>query len=65
MRKNLDEGNIGCGIFVNFQKAFETVQHDILLSKLEHCGLANEWFKSYHSNRKQYVSLMVILILLM
>ena len=60
IRKNLDEGNIGCGIFVDLQKAFDTVEHDILLSKLEHYGirgLANEWFKSYLSNRKQYVSI--------
>ena len=58
--KNLDERNIGCGIFVDLQKAFDTVEHDILLSKLEHygvCGLANEWFKSYLSKRKQYVSI--------
>ena len=56
IRKNLDEGNIGCGIFVDLQKAFDTVEHDILLAKLEHygiCGLANEWFRSYLSNRKQ------------
>ena len=60
IRKNLDEGNIGCGIFVDLQKAFDTVEHDILLAKLEHygiCGLANEWFRSYLSNRKQYVSI--------
>ena len=58
--KNLDKGNIGCGIFVNLQKAFDTVKHDILLSKLEHyiiSSLANDWFKSYLSNRKQYVSI--------
>ena len=45
IRKKLDEGNIGCGIFVDLQKAFDTVEHDILLSKHEHygiCGLANE-----------------------
>ena len=60
IRKNLDKGNISCGIFVNLQKAFDTAEHDILLSKLEHyviCGLANEWFKSYLSNKKQYVSI--------
>ena len=60
IRKNLDEGNIGCGIFVDLQKAFDTAEHDILLSKLEHYsirGLANEWFKTCLSNRKQYVSI--------
>ena len=60
IRKNLDKGNIGCGIFVNLQKAFETVEHDILLAKLEHygiCGMANNWFKSYLFNRKQFVSI--------
>ena len=60
IKKNLYEGNIGCGIFVDLQKAFDTVEHEILLSKLEHYGirgLANEWVKSYLSNRKQYVSI--------
>ena len=60
IRKNLDEGNIGCGIFVDLQKAFDTIEHDILLSKLKHYGvhgLANDWFKSYLSNRKKYVSI--------
>ena len=60
IRRNLDDGNIGCGISVDLQKAFDTEKHDILLSKLEHyCvrGLANEWFKSHLSKRKQYVSI--------
>ena len=60
IRKNLDEGNIDCGIFVDLQKAFDTIKHDILSSKLEHYGirgLANKWFKSYLSNRNQYVSI--------
>ena len=60
IRKNLDQGNIRCAIFVDLQEAFDTVEHNILLSKLENYGipgLANEWFKSYLSNRKQYVSI--------
>ena len=60
IRKNLGKGNVGCGIFVDLQKAFDTVEHDILLAKLKHygiCGFANKWFRSYLSNREQYVSI--------
>ena len=60
IKKNLDEENIGCDVFADLQKTFDTVEHDILLSKLEHYSvrsLANEWLKSYLSNKKQCVSL--------
>ena len=60
IRKVLDDGNIGCGVFVDLQKAFDTVDHQILLAKLNHygiCGVSNDWFKSYLSNRNQYVSI--------
>ena len=60
IRKALDDGNIGCGIFVDLQKAFDTVDHQILLAKLNHYGIhgvSNDWFKSYLSNYHQYVSI--------
>ena len=60
IRKALDDGNIGCGVFVDLQKAFDTVDHQILLAKLNHygiCGVSNDWFKSYLSNCNQYVSI--------
>ena len=59
-RKALDDRNIGCGVFVDLQKAFDTVGHQILLAKLNHygiCGVSNDWFKSYLSNHHQYVSM--------
>ena len=58
IRQALDEGDIGCGIFVDLQKAFDTVDHEILLSKLDYYGIrgiSNNCFKSYLSNRKQFL----------
>ena len=60
IRKSLDDGNFACGVFVDFQKAFDTVDHSILISKLNHYGIrgnASNWFKSYLSNRSQFVSI--------
>ena len=60
IREALDNNSISCGVFIDLQKAFDTVDHEILLKKLEHYGIhgtANDWFKSYLTNRKQFVSI--------
>ena len=46
------------GLFLDFSKAFDTVNHRILFTKLEYYGISGTaltWFKSYFSNRMQYV----------
>ena len=60
IRKALDNSKYACGVFIDLQKAFDTVDHSILISKLNHYGIrgiGNEWFKSYLSNRSQFVSI--------
>ena len=60
IRKTIDENKFGCGIFIDLKKAFDTVNHNILLQKLEHYGIRGvslNWFKSYLTERKQYIHL--------
>ena len=60
IKKYLDDGEIVCGVFIDSQKAFDTVNHEILLEKLKHYGIRskqNDWFRSFLTNRKQYVSM--------
>ena len=52
----MDAGRFSCGVFVDLKKAFDTVDHGILLQKLAHYGfrgLINDWFRSYLLKRAQ------------
>ena len=54
----IDSGNISIGVFLDLRKAFDTIDHCILLDKLVKYGIRGtpwNWFKSYLENRKQYV----------
>ena len=54
---SLDKGEYAATIFLDFSKAFDTVNHEILLQKLNHYGIrgtANNWVKSYLEKRTQY-----------
>ena len=56
----LDEGNIAVTCFLDLKKAFDTVDHSILISKLYKLGIIGpilKWFKSYLSNRQQFVQI--------
>ena len=60
VKSNLDDGKFSCGVFIDLQKAFDTVNHAILLKKLEYYGIrakVNDWLGSFLASRKQFVTI--------
>ena len=58
--KAIDKKVFVCGVFVGLQKAFDAVDHNILLHKLSHYGIRDInscWFSSYLSNSNQFVTI--------
>lgn len=52
----IDNHEVSVGVFIDLSKAFDTINHSILIDKLEHYGIRGvplQWFKDYLFNRKQ------------
>ena len=60
LKNAIDNNLLTCGVFLDFAKAFDTVNHNLLLKKMEMYGIRGlplQWFTNYLTNRQQYVSL--------
>ena len=58
--KSIENKEFSCCILLDFAKAFDTVNHEILLSKLEHYGISgivNDWFRSHLSLTPQIIKI--------
>ena len=59
MNNSFERKKFILGIFIDLSKAFDTVDHKILISKLKNYGVRGnnlKWFESYLNNRKQFTA---------
>ena len=59
INNSFEKNNFTLGVFIDLSKAFDTVDHYILITKLKQYGMQGNnirWFDSYFSNRKQYIA---------
>ena len=60
LTSSIDKKNKTIGVFIDLKKAFDTIDHDILLKKLDRYvvrGISNNWVKSYLTGQKQFVNI--------
>uniref|UniRef100_A0A1A8B2B9 Helentron 4 helitron-like transposon replicase/helicase/endonuclease n=1 Tax=Nothobranchius furzeri TaxID=105023 RepID=A0A1A8B2B9_NOTFU len=56
----LDKGKYAIGVFIDFRKAFDTINHPVLINKLQQYGIrgmALDWITNYLSKRQQFVKM--------
>ena len=56
----MTKGIFACGVYVDFKKAFDTVNHEFLLNKLNHYGIRGtefQWFNTYLRGRQQHTTI--------
>ena len=56
IRYSFEENLYTLVIFIDLSKAFDTVDYEILITKLESYGTNLQWFKSFLENRKQFIA---------
>ena len=60
IHSNIDNRKYPCGIFIDLRKAFDTINHEILLAKRENYGVTgviNSWFRSYLSDHRHSIEI--------
>ena len=60
IRRGIDQGFLTGAVFIDLRKAFDTVDHNVVVRKLQQIGVVNtelNWFKNYLNNRTQVVKI--------